>query len=75
VRGSGGKLLTDIVSLVRFALQQEGELRPFRDEVEERFDRWLTQQEGSGRKFTEEQRQWLEMIPRPYRYQSRHRSG
>jgi type I restriction enzyme R subunit len=62
VRGSGGRLLTDIVSLVRFALHQEGELRPFRDEVNERFEKWLAEQEGSGRKFTEEQRQWLELI-------------
>ena len=29
VRGSGGRMLTDIVSLVRFALEQEDELRPF----------------------------------------------
>jgi type I restriction enzyme R subunit len=62
VRGSGGRLLTDIVSLVRFALHQEGELRPFRDEVDERFDKWLGERESSGRKFTEEQRRWLELI-------------
>ncbi len=31
VHASGGKMLTDIVSLVRFALHQEGELQPFRD--------------------------------------------
>ena len=62
VRGSGGKLLTDIVSLVRFALHQEGELRPFQEQVHERFSGWLAQQEGSGRNFTEEQRQWLELI-------------
>ncbi len=62
VRGSGGRLLTDIVSLVRFALHQEGELRPFRDEVNERFKKWLAEQESNGRKFAEEQRQWLELI-------------
>jgi type I restriction enzyme R subunit len=62
VRGSGGKLLTDIVSLVRFALRQEGELRPFQEQVQERFSGWLGQQESSGRKFSEEQRQWLELI-------------
>jgi type I restriction enzyme, R subunit len=62
VRGSGGKLLTDIVSIVRFALHQEGELRPFRDEVDERFAKWLSSQESNGRKFTAEQRQWLELI-------------
>jgi len=62
VRGSGGRLLTDIVSLVRFALHQDGELRPFQAQVCERFSAWLAQQEGSGRSFTAEQRQWLELI-------------
>jgi type I restriction enzyme R subunit len=68
VRGSGGRVLTDIVSLVRFALHQEGELRPFRDEVNERFDKWLAEQETVGAhgmrpsQFTPEQRQWLELI-------------
>jgi type I restriction enzyme R subunit len=62
VRGTGGKLLTDIVSLVRFALHQDRELRPFQEQVHERFSAWLAQQEGSGSKFTPEQRQWLELI-------------
>lgn len=62
VRGAGGKVLADIVSLVRFALHQEGELRPFRDQVNERFAHWLGEQERNGRKFTEEQRQWLDAI-------------
>lgn len=62
VRGSGQRVLTDIVSLVRYALHRDGELRPFGDQVGERFARWITQQENSGRKFTGEQRQWLELI-------------
>jgi type I restriction enzyme R subunit len=62
VRGSGGRMLTDIVSLVRFALHQEGELVPFADEVEERFRGWLAMQETAGRAFTDEQRAWLELI-------------
>lgn len=62
VRGSGGKVLADIVSLVRFALHQEGELAPYREKVNERFAAWLAKQESSGRKFTDEQRQWLEAI-------------
>jgi type I restriction enzyme R subunit len=39
VRGSGQRVLTDIVSLVRYALHQEGELRPFGEHVRERFAR------------------------------------
>jgi type I restriction enzyme R subunit len=62
VRGAGGKVLADIVSLVRFALHQENELRPFREQVNERFAEWMAQQERSGRRFTAEQRQWLEAI-------------
>jgi len=62
VRGSGGHMLTDIVSLVRFALHQDDELVPFADEVEARFAGWLTMQEIAGRTFTEEQRHWLTLI-------------
>jgi type I restriction enzyme R subunit len=58
---SGQRLLTDIVSLVRFALHQKPELRPFADEVRERFDNWLAQQANKGRRFNEQQRRWLEM--------------
>jgi type I restriction enzyme R subunit len=62
VRGSGGKVLADIVSLVRFALHQEGELRPYREQVSHRFTEWMEEQEKSARKFTAEQTQWLEAI-------------
>jgi type I restriction enzyme, R subunit len=62
VRGSGRKVLADIICLVRFALHQEGELRPFKEQVNERFARWLATQQQNGRKFTDEQIQWLEAI-------------
>ncbi|HEY6419167.1 MAG TPA: type I restriction-modification enzyme R subunit C-terminal domain-containing protein [Candidatus Binataceae bacterium] len=63
VRGaSAARQLTDIVSLVRFALHQEDELVPFPDKVKARFANWLAQQENKGRKFTAEQMRWLEMI-------------
>jgi type I restriction enzyme R subunit len=59
VRGSGGRMLTDIVSLVRYTLHQDDELVPFRDQVEQRFAAWLSTQEQQGVAFTVEQRQWL----------------
>jgi type I restriction enzyme R subunit len=59
VRGSGGRMLTDIVSLVRYTLHQDDELVPFRDQVEQRFAAWLTVQEQKGVSFTVEQLQWL----------------
>jgi type I restriction enzyme R subunit len=62
VRGSGQRMLTDVVSLVRYALRLTGELVPYREVVEERYSSWLAQQEQVGRVFTEEQRRWLEMI-------------
>jgi len=62
VRGTGGKVVTDLVSLVRFALEQESILRPFGETVEDRFAAWLASQESAGRKFTNEEMQWLTMI-------------
>jgi type I restriction enzyme R subunit len=62
VRGSGGRMLTDIVALVRFALHQDDELAPFKAHVDARFAAWLAAQEATGRRFTAEQRQWLEAI-------------
>ena len=59
VRGSGGRMLTDIVSLVRYALQQDDELVPFREQVDNRFAAWLAAQEQHGTSFTPEQMQWL----------------
>ncbi len=62
VRGSGGKMLTDIVSLVRYTLHQDDELVPFRDQVEQRFAAWLATQQQEGVTFTVEQLQWLTWI-------------
>jgi type I restriction enzyme R subunit len=61
-RSSGKRLLTDIVSLVRFATHQEDELVPFSDHVRERFDQWMAQHRDQGRAFTDEQVRWLEMM-------------
>jgi type I restriction enzyme, R subunit len=62
VRGSGQRILTDLVSLVRVALRQEDELVPYTDQVRERYRAWLLQQENTGRTFTAEQLAWLERI-------------
>jgi type I restriction enzyme, R subunit len=59
VHGSGRRTLTDIVSLVRYALDQDSELVPFRDQVEERFEAWLAGQEQQGVVFTADQLRWL----------------
>jgi type I restriction enzyme R subunit len=63
VRGAGARrLLTDVVSLVRFALHHEPELIPFAETVQGRFATWLAHQEHRGNSFTNEQHQWLELI-------------
>jgi type I restriction enzyme, R subunit len=63
VKGASAKrILTDLVSLVRFAMHQDNELVPFPEKVQISFNAWLAQQEASGKTFTEEQRHWLEMI-------------
>ncbi len=61
VRGSA-KSFSDIVALVQYALQQEAELRPYPENVEQRYQRWLDQQAGNGARFTAEQRWWLDAI-------------
>ena len=63
VRGASAKrLLTDIVSLVRFALHKDDELAPFSEQVRGRFDHWLAQQRNQGRDFTGDQVRWLKMM-------------
>ena len=62
VRGSPKHMLTDLISLIRFAMGKEQLLIPFEDVVTQKFEKWLSQQESSGRKFTQEQKQWLGMI-------------
>jgi type I restriction enzyme R subunit len=56
------KLLTDIISLVRFAVGQITELAPFDEFVHQRFKKWISKQEDLGREFTPQQMQWLTMI-------------
>lgn len=62
VKGAGRRMVTDMISLVRFALQQETILAPFAETVDDRFARWLDGQQASGREFTVDQLQWLAMI-------------
>ncbi|MGF1473078.1 MAG: type I restriction-modification enzyme R subunit C-terminal domain-containing protein [Rubrobacteraceae bacterium] len=60
VRGaSPQRLLTDVVSLVRFAMGKDEVLEPYPAFVERRFEDWLARHDGD---FTEEQVEWLQMI-------------
>ena len=62
MHGSERRVLTDLVSIIRYALGLADELVPYTEVVEERYQVWLLQQEQAGREFTDEQRQWLDMI-------------
>jgi len=51
------------VSLVRFALGLDGELKPFADEVDKRFQAWTFRHNAQrGTAFTPEQMDWLRLM-------------
>lgn len=54
--------LTDIVSLIRFQLEQTDELRLFSDDVNLRFRDWMFVKNAGYGQFTEEQTAWLQMV-------------
>lgn len=67
VKGLNSKRqLTDLVSLVRFALGLDGEsaeLKPFADEVDKRFQAWIFRHNAQRRTaFTPEQTEWLRLM-------------
>jgi type I restriction enzyme R subunit len=64
VQGAGRRRqLTDLVSLLRFALGLDGELRPFADEVDKRFADWVWRHNSQrATAFTPEQMDWLRLM-------------
>jgi len=54
--------LTEVVSLVRFALGQIDTLEPFGVVVERRFNLWMGREKKAGRTYTPEQEEWLRAI-------------
>ena len=60
------RILTDLVSLVRYAMHQENELVPYPERVAANFKAWMAQQQvnraKAGKAFTDEQRWWLEKM-------------
>jgi type I restriction enzyme R subunit len=64
---SAHHILTDLVSLVRFAIHRDNELVPFPERVNANFQTWLAQtirhsRESENPELTKEQIRWLEMI-------------
>lgn len=62
VRGHGGKLDADLVRVIRYTLEQDDELVPHDEVVNQRFQWWLSEQQQAGRKFSAEQMRWLTMV-------------
>jgi type I restriction enzyme R subunit len=64
VRGTTdpAKLLTNIVSLVRFASGLDEALESFDVGVTQRFNLWIGRQKKAGKEFTEEQMGWLTLV-------------
>jgi len=56
------RLLTDIISLMKFAMGQSELLEPFLDLVDQRFNDWINEQKQSGIIFATDQMEWLTMI-------------
>jgi len=62
VRRADRHTVTDLVSLVRFALGADTELVPYASRVGQRYAGWLVQQQQAGAVFTDAQRWWLDRI-------------
>lgn len=61
-RAGPQKLLTNIISLIRFATGESNVLEPFPETVDHRFESWIEEQDGARVSFTPEQKEWLLMI-------------
>ncbi|HZZ26928.1 MAG TPA: type I restriction-modification enzyme R subunit C-terminal domain-containing protein [Pirellulales bacterium] len=60
--GRGGQMITDLVSLIRHALQPTEPLTPFAEVVRSRYAAWRAQQTEAGAAFSDEQAAWLDKI-------------
>ena len=62
VKDNPVKTLTDLISIVRFSTGNQDMLVPFTELVDEKFVKWISTQQSSGKPFTTEQMKWLVMI-------------
>src|SRR5438270_3407012 len=61
-RHSATHRFTDLVSLVRTAIEPATPLEPFEEHVRQRFDAWLEEKRAAGISFTSDQLAWLEKM-------------
>jgi type I restriction enzyme R subunit len=62
VKDNPVKTLIDLISIIRFSTGNQDMLVPFTELVDEKFEKWISNQESSGKSFTTEQMKWLVMI-------------
>jgi type I restriction enzyme, R subunit len=62
VKSNPVKMLTDLISIVKYSAGTQDILSPFSELVTEKFEKWLVTQESSGVQFTVQQKDWLVMI-------------
>lgn len=62
VKNNPAKMLTNLISLVRYSAGEDKMLLPFSEVIDEKFEKWMIQQDSLSRNFTVEQKQWLVMI-------------
>jgi type I restriction enzyme, R subunit len=62
VKDNPVRTLTDLISIVRFSTGNQDMLISFTELVDEKFEKWISNQESSGQSFTAEQMKWLVMI-------------
>ncbi|MGX9228048.1 type I restriction-modification enzyme R subunit C-terminal domain-containing protein [Streptomyces albus] len=61
-RGNRKADIPDLISLIRYEMGADPDLRLYREQVEERFAGWVLRQQQAGAEFTEEQMWWLKRI-------------
>lgn len=59
---SPDKMLTNVIQVIRFALHQDSELKPFDTVATQRYNLWLGRMKKHGLLFTAEQTSWLNEI-------------
>ncbi len=59
---SPDKMLTNVIQVIRFALHQDSELKPFDTVATQRYNLWLGRMKKRGLLFTPEQTSWLNEI-------------
>lgn len=59
---TAARILTDIISLIRYEIGIDKELKPYSEIVNINFKNWIFRRQAVGKIFTDEQLEWLRMI-------------